>query len=141
MSEHRPELTSPFADRRQARGWITWQWAVMLIAIVVWIRLVLNLTVDPDPGVLAAAFQLVLILTILGVGVWGLRASAGAHQQVRAAARERGLHWWQRDRFAMAQAAQRLGWSPTVTVWASRGLMVLAGLLMVLTGLLFVTRG
>jgi hypothetical protein len=56
-------------------------------------------------------------------------------------ARARGLRWWERDRFATAQAARRLGWSPAVTVWVSRGLMVLAGSLMVLTALLFFTRG
>jgi hypothetical protein len=141
VSQDRPETTSPFAERRQARGWVTWQWAVMLITIVVWIRLILNLTLDPDPGAVAGAFQLLLLLGILGFGVWGYRASAGAQKGIATAAQARGLGWWERDRFAMAQAARRLGWSPAVTVWVSRGLMVLAGSLMVLTALLFFTRG
>jgi hypothetical protein len=119
-----------FADRRQARGWLVSQWCIYAIAVVIWARLLLQLTVtggDLVPPLLVV----VVILGLAAVLGWSWWVSRGIRAHLVEAVRRQDLRWWQRDRFVTEQAAARLDWPPTLTLAVGRGLILLAGVLTV----------
>lgn len=129
--DQQPTSTDPvFRDRRQARGWLVGQWCIYGVAVVVWARLLGQLTGTGD-GPIASVLVIVALLALVVVGAWSYRASRGVRAELVTEVRERELPWWQRDRFLATHAAVRLDWSPVVAVWVGRGLLLLALGLMV----------
>jgi hypothetical protein len=133
----RPQL---FADRRQASGWLLSQWSIYAVAVVVWARLLLQLTDTGDDRV-PPTLVIVVLLALAAAGGWSFWVSRGIRAELAEAVREHDVRWWQRDRFLAEQAAERLAWPPTLVVWIGRGLIVLAVVLMVLALALGLTDG
>lgn len=117
-----------FLDRRQTRGWLLSQWCVYAIAVVIWARLLLQLT--DTGGDLAPLLVVVVILGLAAALSWSWWVSRGLRAHLAAAVRQHDLRWWQRDRFLTEQAAARLDWPPTFVVGIGRGLILLAVVLM-----------
>jgi hypothetical protein len=121
---------SVFRDRRQARGWLLGQWCIYAIAVVIWARLLLQLT-GTGGDVVPSVLVTIALVALATVGAWSYRAARGIRPTLVASVRERELPWWQRDRFLVGQAAARLGWPVVLAVGVGRGLLLLALVLMV----------
>lgn len=128
----------PFADRRQAYGWLATQWSILVIGVVVWTWLAWSWLASP-PTPVGIALVVVAVGNVAVMG-WGLRASAAARPRVAAVADHRDLSWWRRERYGTEAAASRLGWSPPVAVGVHDGLLT-AGILAMLVAVASLLAG
>jgi hypothetical protein len=120
--------TLVFDDARQAIGWLTARWAGSVIVLLVWAMMIWDRPTDTALGTWWSAASAIAVLGLGVLNIWAYGVSSDAAPRLREAARLGELSWWERDRFALELAVDRLGWAPRPVFWTTWVLMALAAL-------------